>query len=903
MKRLLATLFAVGLSLHVATAGLFTGPAGTNFNTSGDTSISSSAGGVVIGTNFNGTVFLHSSAPGQENQDFLLPSPSGKDLEGLYLNYSLNLSNWFNITPDGSLLYTNYPGVHDPNIFYNSVDGIFYITYTFMGVGLAYEQTNRIGIIRSYDLINWSPVGSGSIQVSPVANVSPPFAPRIITINGTNYIYYSVIDSSVRTIDCLPVLDNTFTNFGTSFTIVTNEVTPGNNVNDVFMFTTNTSTLLLFVDDESSQVHSFYTNDTTLFASRPMFHLCVSNVTPATECFEVISPSSGVWYGYGNKLTTANGFGFYISTNFPYFTNSANQVQCTEYPKSSFPQGRILALSGSAGWKVMAAVQMAARRSVDVTNVTVRGTATVGSMFVSNNIVPRQNLTINASGTTVLLDLAQANSFLINITNVATQFLYPTNMRVGQEFTVFIQNSENGAAGVTFETNWINYWSFNTNPYVLNTFDCVSDGRRVIVKTATPVSTTQIPDFSQAMGAWSVRKLSTYSQYAMKVMRSSDFHVQDIGFSGSNLDTNSIKTFVGANTGYVVVWYDQSGHGHDLVNYDPSVAPLIVQSGVVAMGQGSHATLQFTNRGTGGCWIATRIGDPFYFADTFSANAIVARPWTSVIYSELFATENYGAGTGDAVILTAGGADQDWFAGAVTVSGGGGYTITPRVYGSNIVGVANGTYVGIQATLGPNLQSAVWFNNTNTTRTVVAGRVSEGAKFRPAIDNPVMYVGRAALDAGGGNIALDGALEELVIWPQYDPQTLAKIRDEANEYWATYAGSTTAANTTVGLTVVSNLTTLANGPAGSINWGFVGYGNGITNIVGGNVFAALVLNNTLTVTGLVTAASAISLRTNLYPGNPAVGGMATLWCSNGTLYLLTTDPFSATIAHTNKLGP
>ena len=79
---------------------------------------------------------------------------------------------------------------------------------------------------------------------------------------------------------------------------------------------------------------------------------------------------------------------------------------------------------------------------------------------------------------------------------------------------------------------------------------------------------------ANVLAAYSVRKLSSsYTGDAIRVRRSSDNSEQDIGFDvNGDLDTSALTTFVGANNGYVVKWYDQSGNSNDgfkqIVAYD-----------------------------------------------------------------------------------------------------------------------------------------------------------------------------------------------------------------------------------------------------------------------------------------------------------------------------------------------
>ena len=86
-----------------------------------------------------------------------------------------------------------------------------------------------------------------------------------------------------------------------------------------------------------------------------------------------------------------------------------------------------------------------------------------------------------------------------------------------------------------------------------------------------------LEDYPGAEVAWSVRKISgTYTGYCMKVRRASDNTEQDIGFdTDGNLDTAAIETFCTTSDGFVSVWYDQSGGGHNVANAFAAFQPKI----------------------------------------------------------------------------------------------------------------------------------------------------------------------------------------------------------------------------------------------------------------------------------------------------------------------------------------
>jgi lysophospholipase L1-like esterase len=102
-----------------------------------------------------------------------------------------------------------------------------------------------------------------------------------------------------------------------------------------------------------------------------------------------------------------------------------------------------------------------------------------------------------------------------------------------------------------------------------------------IVKEAEPVSPLFDTYTGQALG-YSVRLLnSAYSGNCIRVRRSSDNAEQDIGFSNSELDTVTLKSFIGANSAYVKTWYDQSGNGSDATQTTSGNQPRIMNAGVI----------------------------------------------------------------------------------------------------------------------------------------------------------------------------------------------------------------------------------------------------------------------------------------------------------------------------------
>jgi hypothetical protein len=87
---------------------------------------------------------------------------------------------------------------------------------------------------------------------------------------------------------------------------------------------------------------------------------------------------------------------------------------------------------------------------------------------------------------------------------------------------------------------------------------------------------------TQPSTAYSLRKLkASYTGKAINVRRSSDNTRTDIGFTPSgDLDTATLKAWVGSGNGYIYTWYDQSGN-KNATQSTAANQPQIVSSGAI----------------------------------------------------------------------------------------------------------------------------------------------------------------------------------------------------------------------------------------------------------------------------------------------------------------------------------
>ena len=99
------------------------------------------------------------------------------------------------------------------------------------------------------------------------------------------------------------------------------------------------------------------------------------------------------------------------------------------------------------------------------------------------------------------------------------------------------------------------------------------------------------PNAGIALG---VRRLrDAYSGSCMRVVRASDGAEQDIGFVSNEINTAAIASFCSGTTGYVGIWYDQSGSGYNAKGRDYGVnldsLPIIYESSAVVTMNGKPA--------------------------------------------------------------------------------------------------------------------------------------------------------------------------------------------------------------------------------------------------------------------------------------------------------------------------
>lgn len=157
--------------------------------------------------------------------------------------------------------------------------------------------------------------------------------------------------------------------------------------------------------------------------------------------------------------------------------------------------------------------------------------------------------------------------------------------------------------------------------------------------------------YSGAIVAYSLRKLNTaYTGYAIRVRRSSDDTSQDIGFKADGtLDTTALTTFVGANNGFVSIWYDQSTNGYNLSQSTAANQLRVVYNGSLDLLNGKVALTSNYNSAQVGFMQTTSFASSYSQTTNFHIGSHVAAAtkylWYSLNPGPLYRQECYQEAT------------------------------------------------------------------------------------------------------------------------------------------------------------------------------------------------------------------------------------------------------------------
>ena len=246
--------------------------------------------------------------------------------------------------------------------------------------------------------------------------------------------------------------------------------------------------------------------------------------------------------------------------------------------------------------------------------------------------------------------------------------------------------------------------------------------------------------YTGASVAYSLRKLSSsYSGSAIRVRRSSDNTEQDIGFTGNELDTTSLTSFVGANDGYVTRWYDQSGNANNSAQAAATIQPQIVSSGTV-----------LTNNSKPSMFLENQ--DSLTFTSLTPITTFTVAKIDTLNYAIHYVLFN---------------------------------NVSPRGYfyggtfsGVNGLGIFDGSAKSIT---GEDTNTHLGYFNYNGTNYEVAKDGSAISNLASGSNFDLNYIGRQQTA-----LTLNGQLQEIVIYPSTQSTNKSNIESNINTYYSIY---------------------------------------------------------------------------------------------------------------------
>lgn len=280
------------------------------------------------------------------------------------------------------------------------------------------------------------------------------------------------------------------------------------------------------------------------------------------------------------------------------------------------------------------------------------------------------------------------------------------------------------------------------------------------------------------------RKLRAgYAGNAFKVRRSSDNATQNIGFVGSAVDTASLLSFVGANSGYIDTVYDQSGNANDLAQATTANQPRIVNAGVLDTVNGQAAP--YFN------------GSSQYLKKAITAQAATGWSFQAAVKRNGSIANQDGASNFN-------GIDGIWKAGDTDgVTGGAGFAIMPLGVNSSKPGRPNlfstGWYYNDGAPHAPYAKNgtgkgtplvdpaaAIWDGTISGSTTAVRRNGVAYSLDNVQTGSPPSVTGE--LQMGTASIAhtgyWPGNIGELIIFNSDQDAALATMRPNMLSWWA-----------------------------------------------------------------------------------------------------------------------
>jgi hypothetical protein len=269
----------------------------------------------------------------------------------------------------------------------------------------------------------------------------------------------------------------------------------------------------------------------------------------------------------------------------------------------------------------------------------------------------------------------------------------------------------------------------------------------ILISNAAPLLLDAYPN---AYTAYSFRKLrEAYAGSAVRIREDGGDTEADIGFSGDDFDTAAAATHIGANNGFIVTWYDQSGNGINITQATAGKQPAYATT----MGSGNKPTAAFT---TGSAHGLASAGSQTISTSVITVTAVYRFNTASAVNGTIWAFDDTGATDILAILRTGGGATgcyHNGFKGEATLS------LDTDVYATSICDGANHT---------------MYHLGTGGTPVADTGSIASDAAGADGI-----FVG----ERGGNQSPIDGKISEIVVWTADHTASRTGIEANTSSYW------------------------------------------------------------------------------------------------------------------------
>ena len=157
----------------------------------------------------------------------------------------------------------------------------------------------------------------------------------------------------------------------------------------------------------------------------------------------------------------------------------------------------------------------------------------------------------------------------------------------GTSWSNITANLDAAVYSVTYSTFSTPTLTLSSSPAAINGFKyrlvSTNSFGETLTSTSSVIAAVITSTTNKPQGIWSVRKVNNaYNGAAMTIRIGGGTATQTINYLPSGeLDTASIKSFVGNKSAFVVTWFDQSGAGRNLAQATAALQPRIVNNGVI----------------------------------------------------------------------------------------------------------------------------------------------------------------------------------------------------------------------------------------------------------------------------------------------------------------------------------